>query len=71
MRRQLGHRSAETRIAHYADPRSRAAGRAYQALLLEERDVALKHPTLFESRKYRLRTGKGVSAKPKRDPEGG
>ncbi len=47
MRRQLGHRSPETRISHYADPRSRAAGRAYQQLILEERGNALREPALF------------------------
>jgi integrase len=47
MRRQLGHRSADTRLRHYADPRSRAANRAYLALLLEERGKALKTIGLF------------------------
>ena len=51
MRRQLGHRSPETRIIHYADPRSRAAGRAYQQLILEERDNALREPALFRQRR--------------------
>ncbi len=47
MRRQLGHRSAETRLKHYADPRSRAANRAYLQLLIEERDKALNTIGLF------------------------
>jgi len=48
MRRQLGHRSADTRLKHYADPRSRAANRAYVALLVEERGKALKTIGLFK-----------------------
>lgn len=47
MRRQLGHRSPETRLKHYADPCSRAANRAYVQLLIEERDKALKTIGLF------------------------
>ncbi len=41
MRRQLGHTSGETRMKHYADPRSRAANRAYLQVLLGERDDAM------------------------------
>ncbi len=67
MRRQLGHRSPETRIGHYADPRSRAAGRAYQKLFLEERKTALDDPTLFVSPTVALRTGKGRTANPDQD----
>lgn len=47
MRRQLGHRSAKTRIGHYADPRSRAANRAYLETILELRGMALKTIGLF------------------------
>lgn len=56
MRRQLGHRSPETRLKYYADPRSRAAGRAYQALLLEERNESLSQPALFGKRRQSRRT---------------
>lgn len=48
MRRQLGHRSADTRRKHYADPRSRAANRAYLEVLLEKRRDALKTIGLFQ-----------------------
>ena len=48
MRRQLGHRSADTRLKHYADPRSRAANRAYVQLLVEERGKAVKTIGLFK-----------------------
>jgi Phage integrase family len=47
MRRQLGQRSPETRLKHYADPRSRAANRAYVQLLIEERGKALNTIGLF------------------------
>ncbi len=43
MRRQLGHKSAETRLAHYADPRSRAANRAYLEVFLDERETGLRY----------------------------
>ena len=48
MRRQLGHRSPDTRLKHYADPRSRAANKVYVQLLVEERDKALKTIGLFK-----------------------
>lgn len=47
MRRQLGHRSDAVRLKHYADPRSRAANRAYLELLVEERDKAIETIGLF------------------------
>lgn len=51
MRRQLAHRSPETRLKHYCDPKSRAAGREYQRLLLEERTEALAQLKLFKKHK--------------------
>ena len=63
MRRQLGHRSPDTRLKHYADPRSRAASRAYQAHLLEIRDEAVRHPALFRPRRRaRRNTNHGTDA---------
>lgn len=49
MRQQLGHKSDRTRRKHYADPRGRAANRAYLELLLEEREFAIRRmDSLFE-----------------------